>query len=88
MTALIESGRIADVILVLIGLEAALICGITWMSRHRLPTAGLLLNLAAGAGLLLALKALIAGAGWMAIGFCLLIALFAHLGDLVLRLRS
>lgn len=88
MTELIESGRIVDLILVLMALEAAVICGVALMSRHRLPTAGLLLNLGAGAGLLLALKALVTGAGWLAIGLCLSIALFAHLGDLVARLRS
>jgi len=88
MMDLIESGRIVDFILVLMVLEAAVICGVAWMSRHRLPTAGLLLNLGAGAGLLLALKALVTGSGWLVIGLCLSLALFAHLGDLVLRLRS
>ena len=88
MTELIESGQIVDFILVMMALELLLIVGLALRSRYRLPTAGLLLNLGAGAGLLLALKALLAGSGWLVIGFCLSLALFAHLGDLVVRLRS
>lgn len=88
MTALIESGRIVDFILVLIVLEAAVFCGIAFAARRRLPLAGLLLNLGAGACLLLALRAVAMGAGWMVTGFWLGVAFLAHIGDLVWRLRD
>ena len=87
MTELIESGRIADLILLVIVIEAAVVCTLAAVSKMRVPAAGLLLNLGAGAALLLALRAVATEAGWMAVGFWLLVALGAHLGDLFWRLR-
>lgn len=87
MTSLIESGRIVDLILVLMLLEAAVFCGLALASRYRLPIAGLLFNLGAGACLLLALRAVATGAGWMVTGIWLSLALVAHVSDLVWRLR-
>ena len=88
MTELIESGRIADLILVIIFIEAAAFCGLVLLARIRLPIIGLLLNLGAGAGLLLALRAVATDAGWVEVGAWLGVALGAHLGDLFWRLRS
>ncbi|MGY6555752.1 MAG: hypothetical protein ACXIUM_14635 [Wenzhouxiangella sp.] len=87
MSQLFESGRIIDVILVVMLIEAAVIVGLGLRFRDRLPVRGLCVNLAAGAGLLLALRALLTGAGWLVAGFWLGCALIAHLSDLMLRLR-
>ncbi|MEE4639693.1 MAG: hypothetical protein V2J42_13225 [Wenzhouxiangella sp.] len=87
MVELIQSGRIVDLILALMVIEAAVVCGFAFASRLRVPVAGLLLNLGAGACLLLALRSVATGAGWMAAGFWLSVALVAHVGDLFLRLR-
>ena len=87
MAALFESGRIVDLILVLMLAEAVVIGVFAMASRYRLPVAGLLLNLAAGACLLLALRAFLTDAGWMVAGIWLTLALFAHLADLLARLR-
>lgn len=87
MTALFESGRIVDLILGLMLVEALVVCALGLWGRFRLPVAGLLLNLAAGACLLLALRAVLTDSGWFMAGMWLLLALFAHLGDLVQRFR-
>ena len=88
MTELLESGRIADLILVLIFVEAAVFCGLVFVASVRLPILGLLLNLGAGAGLLLALRAVATDAGWVEVGIWLSVALGAHLADLFWRLLN
>lgn len=64
MTALIESGRIVDVILVVLIAEVVLLFALTRVRRLHVPLAGLLLNFAAGGSLLLGLQAVLNGAGW------------------------
>lgn len=86
MSALFESGRIVDLILLLMLVEAVIIGALALVWRYRLPVTGLLLNLAAGACLLLALRAVLTDAGWTVAGIWLALALLAHLGDLKQRL--
>ena len=87
MTGLFESGRIVDLLMVLMTLEAALL----WAYRRRtgrgVPLLGLLANLAAGAGLLMALRAALTHAGWEMTILWLLVALAAHVADLASRWR-
>lgn len=89
--ALFESGRVVDLILVVMVVEAVIlgVAALVWRDRFSGIglVAGLLLNLAAGACLLLALRAVLTGAGWTVAGAWLLAALAAHLGDLFQRLR-
>mgnify|MGYP005837170053 CR=1 FL=1 len=84
IAAWIESGRIVDLILVLIVLEAL---WLAWWLRRRGGALALLPNLVAGACLLLALRAGLSGAGGAWLGVTLLSALAAHLADLAIRLR-
>lgn len=94
MAALFDSGRIVEWILALILIEAVLLCAFAALGRRRkgwgsrlsgrLP--GLLFNLAAGAFLLLALRAVLTGSDWMIAAAWLAMAGLAHVGDLVLRL--
>lgn len=88
MAALFESGRVVDLILAIMAIEALLfvILAISW--RARLPIAGLLFNLAAGGCLLLALRAVLTGADWVVAGAWLAAALVAHVADLIQRLMS
>jgi len=91
MEALFASGRIAEFILVMMLAEATVFCVLAYLWRDRLwhgrlPLAGLLLNLAAGACLVLALRAVLVDAPWTLAGFWLALALAAHLGDLFRRL--
>lgn len=90
MGELFETGRVADLILAVLLVEAAVVCVVGWRfrSRGRMPVAGLLFNLAAGACLVLALRAVLTGADWRVAGIWLAAALAAHVGDLVHRYRS
>jgi len=84
--ALFTSGRIVDIALGLMALEMA---GL-WLvarARHRVfPFADLAWNVAAGASLLLALRAALTGAGWPWLALFLTAALIAHIGDVRRRL--
>ncbi|MCT8266077.1 hypothetical protein NYQ83_02225 [Afifella sp. JA880] len=87
MAGLIESGRIADLILLLVLAEAV---GLVYFYRRTgrgVRPLDLLVNLAAGATLILALRAALVGAEWQVIAFFLTLAGLAHLGDLVRRWR-
>jgi hypothetical protein len=85
MEQLIASGRIVDLILLLVALEIVVLgymrarrgSGLEW--RAQLP------NLLAGAALLLALRAAITGAAWPWIAAWLAAAGLAHLADLRTR---
>ena len=86
MAGLFASGRIIDVILALVALEALLLA---WLGRRGgLPLPALLANLASGGALMLALRAALVGSGWIVIAGWLLAGLVAHLADLRLRFRA
>jgi hypothetical protein len=88
VTELFDNGRIVDLILALVVLEALLL-SMLWVRTSRgLPPVPLIANLAAGAFLLLALRAALTDGGPMAVGGFLMLALPAHLADLALRWRS
>ena len=88
MAELIASGRVVDLILVLMALEA-LALTLFWARTARgLRPLLLVVNLAGGASLLLALRAALTGAGSVTIGSFLVLALAAHLADLALRWRG
>lgn len=86
MESLFASGRIIDLILVLVVLEIAALPWLLKRLASRTTLAELLPNILAGAALLLALRLSITGADWMWIGATLFAALLAHLLDLGKRL--
>jgi hypothetical protein len=81
------SGRIVDLILAFIAVEAAMLAA--WRARtgRGLALADIAANLLAGAFLLLAMRMALAGAAWFWIAACLLASLAAHVGDLRRRMR-
>ncbi|BAU93950.1 hypothetical protein MPPM_5345 [Methylorubrum populi] len=87
LASLFESGRIIDVILVLVAVEALVLLGVRlrW-GRGPAPLA-LLSNLASGAALMLALRAALTGAPWPNLAAWLVVALVAHLAELAVRFR-
>ena len=87
MMGLFESGRIVDLLVGLMVLEAALLWFYRRSTGHGVPLFGLLANLAAGAGLLMALRAALTHAGWEMTILWLLAALAAHAADLASRWR-
>ena len=88
MADLFASGHLVDFILVVVVLEAA---GLLWYwarARRGIAPLDLLPNLCAGAFLLLALRATLAGSGWMLACFFLAAAGLAHLTDVYRRWRK
>jgi hypothetical protein len=86
LQTLFASGRIVDIALALMLVETAAV----WLylrTHSRTITIGdLAWNVVAGAGLLLALRASMTGAGWMWIAAFLTVALIGHAADLRRRL--
>jgi len=87
MAELFASGRVVDLILGLMVLEAVIL-GLLWARTARgVPPVPLIVNLLAGALLLLALRAALTETGPVATGTFLGLALVFHLADLALRWR-
>lgn len=87
MMDLFASGRIADLILGLMAIEAAALAIILRATGRGALVRDLLPNLAAGACLLLALRGALLSAPWQVTAAALAAALVCHLADLYRRLR-
>ena len=85
MEALFSGGRIVDIVIAFMAIEAiALLLANRWGSRFgKLDT---FLLLVPGLVLLLALRSALANDGWQAIALWLVASLIAHLADLARRL--
>lgn len=88
MAELFASGRLIDVILLVVVLEAAALLLYWARARRGIAPLDLLPNLCAGGFLLLALRATLAGSGWMMASFFLAAAGLAHLTDVYRRWRQ
>jgi len=87
MSGLFESGRVVDLVLVLVVAEAALLVWHRRRSGRGVPVAQALAFLAAGACLMLALRAALVDASWEWVAAPMAAAGAAHLLDLRLRWR-
>jgi hypothetical protein len=87
MAELFASGRLIDLILIVVVLEAALLIFYWRYTDRGIAPADLLPNLCAGAFLVVALRATIAGSGWMVSSGCLAAGGLAHLIDVYRRCR-
>jgi hypothetical protein len=85
MADLYANGRLVDFILVVVALEAAVLLLYWARTRRGIAPLDLLPNLGAGVFLLLALRATLAGGGWMMASLCLSAAGLAHLTDVYRR---
>ena len=87
MGELFASGRVVDLILGFMVLEAVGL--LVWRRRtgRGIAPLDLVVSLLAGALLLLALRFALAGAAWPAVAGCLAAALGAHVWDLARRWR-
>jgi hypothetical protein len=88
MADLFASGRLVDLILVVVVLEASALLLYWVRARRGIAPLDLLPNLFAGAFLLLALRATLAGSDWMIVILCLSAAGLAHLSDVYRRWRK
>ncbi|MEL6950477.1 MAG: hypothetical protein AAGM16_10250 [Pseudomonadota bacterium] len=85
---LVESGRIVDIMLVVIVLEIAALIGYRVVTGKGLSVPSIILNVGAGGSLMVALKLLYDGVGWQLIAAALVASLLFHTGDLVYRWRQ
>ncbi|MBY0611295.1 MAG: hypothetical protein K2P80_03840 [Beijerinckiaceae bacterium] len=81
------SGRIIDIVLLLVALEALALA--FWRRRSGRSPSGLAMlpNLLAGASLMLALRFALTGMSWVWIALMMVVSLIAHAFDLAARLR-
>jgi uncharacterized membrane protein YGL010W len=84
---LFASGRIIDLILALVAVEAVVLLAYAYRTGRGISPAGLLSNLAAGLFLLLALRTTLLNQSWILVASLLTAALFAHVIDLSHRWR-
>jgi hypothetical protein len=87
MAELFASGRLVDFILIVVVVEATVLLLLWRRARRGVAPADLLPNLCAGSFLVLALRAVLAGSGWITTSFCLAAAGLAHLIDIYRRWR-
>jgi hypothetical protein len=88
MAELFASGRVVDLILALVALEAALLALRRRLAQRGPSVMSLLPNLLSGAFLLIALRTALTHSWWGWIALCVLAALAAHLIDLNSRLAQ
>lgn len=88
MEALFASGRVADIALCVMILEAIVLYALTARRGQDERFRALLANLAAGACLVIAVRLALVGADWPWIAAALAGSLVTHSLDLVLRLRA
>ncbi len=81
----LAGGNFVYLILVLMVIEAVTLALVWARTARGVPPLSLAVNLAAGACLLLALRAGLAGAQFQSIGIFLALALAAHSADVTLR---
>ena len=88
MEPLFASGRIVDLILAGVAVEAVMLALLRRRFGGGAALPALLANLASGAALMLALRAGLTGAPWPAVAGWMLAGLVAHATDLSLRARG
>jgi len=82
---LVRSGQLVELVLALVALEAAALLFYRFRTGRGPEPLGLVFNLAAGAALMLALRAALQEAGWTQVAAFLVLALIAHIADLARR---
>ncbi len=87
MEALFVSGRIADIALGVMAVEAVILYALMAYIGRGVRYRAILANLAAGACLVVAVRLALVGANWKWIAVALVASLLAHSLDLMMRLR-
>ena len=88
MGELFVTGRVVDLILGLVAVEALALAAYRRRTGRGIPLADLAANLLAGSCLLLAVRAALVSAWWGWTALALAAALLAHLADLARRWRG
>lgn len=87
LEGLFATGRIVDLILVLVIIEGALLIAVRAKTGRGPSPSQTAANLAAGASLMLAVRSALVAAHWSETALWLLVGLLAHLVDLAVRWR-
>jgi hypothetical protein len=85
MADLFATGRIVDAVVVLMLLELIILTWVRKKTHGGVPMPALLTNLAAGAALLMSLRAALVDDRWQVVALWLIAALIAHVLDLKMR---
>ena len=85
LSELILSGRIIDIVLVVLFLELVVVSVLYRARGNGIPPYPLMVNIGAGGSLALAIKASLTGAGWQWIAFWLVASLIFHVLDVGAR---
>jgi hypothetical protein len=85
MADFFASGRVADLVLVIMALECAGLIAYRRLTQRGVPVSGFALNLLSGFCLALALRCALAGVWWGWTGASLAMAGIAHVLDLKMR---
>ncbi len=85
MAEFFASGRVADVVLIVMVAELAVFAGYRRLTGRGFKVLTLLPNALAGASLVVALRTALTGLSWTWTALALIAALFAHLWDLASR---
>lgn len=85
---LFVTGRIVDIMLLFVVLEAALLGLYRYRYNKGAKTAPLMITIAAGASLMLALRATLKASAWPVVAGWLLAAMMFHVIDLTSRLKD
>lgn len=86
MEELIRSGQIADIILVVLAAETAVLGYYLWRKGQGHALLSFLASSLAGGALVLAFREVLRGSGWLFVAIYLAAALLAHVADIALRL--
>ena len=87
LDALFASGRVADLILALLAIEATILFVYHRKTGRGIAPMDLIMNNLAGAGLVLALRSALTGGPWTSIAAWLAAAFAAHISDVIRRWR-
>lgn len=88
LEALITGGRIVDIMLVVVAIEVLALLAYRGVTGRGLGAVALLLNIGAGASLMVALKLVFDQAPWQWVAAALVASLAFHTADLVYRWRA
>ncbi|WP_431282006.1 hypothetical protein ACQW02_21780 [Humitalea sp. 24SJ18S-53] len=88
MADFIQSGRVADLVILCLVVEAVLLGGYRRRTGRGLPAMAIAMLILPGMMLALALRAALTGASWLWVALALGAALLAHIADLHWRIRS
>lgn len=88
MSEFVESGRIADLILLVLLLEGAVLFAYWRIKGSGVPPFDILLFMGSGAALVIALRVALTDGWWGWIGLALTASFFVHAADLLRRWRA